>query len=163
MKKIVIETFIESYENPEALPMDESSLLDQAVTAMQGAYAPYSQFKVGAAILLDNGLIQLGSNQENAAYPSGLCAERVAMFAAGAIYPSSKILKIAITAASDLFPSDHPVAPCGACRQSMLEYELRQKEPIVVLMRGRTGKIYRVEGISPLLPLFFHEEGLLSK
>ncbi len=163
MNKIVIETIIECFDNPESLPQGEAVLLDQAVIAMQNAYAPYSHFKVGAAILLENSVIQLGNNQENAAYPSGLCAERVAIFAAGALYPGVKILKIAITASSDVFPMDHPVAPCGACRQSMLEYELRQKDPIVVLMRGMTGKIYRSEGIRPLLPIFFHEEGLLTR
>jgi cytidine deaminase len=163
MKKIVIETEIACYDDPEQLAPDEKALLEKAVLAMQDAYAPYSHFKVGAAILLDNQQIQTGNNQENAAYPSGLCAERVAIFAAGALHPKARILKIAITAGSDHFTSDHPVAPCGACRQSMLEYELKQNQPIVVIMRGRTGKVYRVEGIRPLLPIFFHEEGLLSK
>jgi cytidine deaminase len=163
MKKIVIETEITCYDGPEQLAPDEKFLLDKAVEAMHSAYAPYSHFKVGAAIQLENGLIQLGNNQENAAYPSGLCAERVAIYAAGANHPEVAILKIAITAGSENFPSDHPVAPCGACRQSMLEYELKQERPIAVIMRGRTGKVYRVEGIRPLLPIFFHEEGLLGK
>jgi cytidine deaminase len=163
MKKIVIETEITCYDKPEHLAPDELKLLEAATKAMKDAYAPYSHFKVGASILLDNGHIQTGNNQENAAYPSGLCAERVAIFAAGAIHPQSKILKVAITAASDHFPSDHPVAPCGACRQSMLEYELKQDSPIVVLMRGQTGQIYRTESIRSLLPIFFHEQGLLTK
>jgi cytidine deaminase len=102
------------------------SLMNQAIEISKNAYAPYSKFRVGAAILLDNGKIVLGSNQENAAYPSGLCAERVAIFQAGAIYPDAKIVKLAITAASDTNPTLSPIPPCGACRQSIAEYEFKQ-------------------------------------
>lgn len=163
MRKFIIETEIERFENIHDLPEDEQELLVEAKKAMNDAYAPYSQFYVGASILLANGIIQKGNNQENAAYPSGLCAERVAIFAAGANNPGIEIRKIAITAQSKDFALDHPVAPCGACRQSMLEYEMKQKSPITILMQGRTGDIFRVHGIRQLLPIYFHEEGLMHK
>jgi cytidine deaminase len=157
---MIIQTEIEELNSPLDLPGDEQQLLINASIAKENAYAPYSKFKVGAALILANGETILGNNQENMAYPSGLCAERVAFFAAGAQYPGMAIHTIALTAASDNFPSNHPIAPCGACRQAMLEYEMNQKSPITLIMRGTTGKVYRVIGISQLLPLFFHEEGL---
>ena len=160
MEKFTIHTEVFAFDHPDELSEMEKTLLASATEAMRDAYAPYSRFKVGAAILLENGTIIKGNNQENAAYPSGLCAERVAIFACGANYPGIKILSIAITAGSLDFASDHPIAPCGACRQTMLEYELNQDSQISVIMRGRSGKIYRCEGIKQLLPIFFHEDGL---
>ncbi|MFM9985082.1 MAG: cytidine deaminase [Flavobacteriales bacterium] len=157
---MIFTTEVEEFDSPELLPEDEQRLLQEAILAKNNAYAPYSQFKVGAALLMENGLVIHGNNQENMAYPSGLCAERVAFFAAGAHYPGMPIHKVAITAASEKFPSDHPIAPCGACRQAMLEYEMNQKTPITLIMRGTTGKIYRISGIRQLLPIYFHEEGL---
>jgi cytidine deaminase len=151
---------VEVFDHVEELPQDEQILLTHAHNAMKRAYAPYSHFHVGAAIYLDNGQVIEGNNQENMAYPSGLCAERVAFFHAGAMFPGVKITKLAITAQAEHFPSDHPIAPCGACRQSMLEYELNQKSPITVIMRGVEGKTYRMHGVHSLLPLFFNEEGL---
>ncbi len=163
MQKITIQTEIECYENSDELHVSEQQLLTLAGEAKDSAYAPYSRFKVGAALLLEDGTIVKGNNQENVAYPSGLCAERVAIFAAGANFPGKRIKKIAITAASMDFPSDHPVAPCGACRQTMLEYELNQGEEIVIIMKGTTGKTYRSISVRQLLPLFFHEDALKSK
>lgn len=163
MEKFIIHTEVFAYDHPDELNPIEAKLLESATEAMRDAYAPYSRFKVGAALLLEDGKIIKGNNQENAAYPSGLCAERVAIFACGANYPGMKILSIAITAGSLDFASDHPIAPCGACRQTMLEYELNQDAPIAVIMRGRSGKIYRCEGIKQLLPIFFHEDGLKLK
>jgi cytidine deaminase len=161
MKKWILPAMeIEVFTSLEELPSDEQYLLSEANIAMAAAYAPYSRFKVGAALILENGQVITGNNQENMAYPSGLCAERVAFYYAGAQYPGVTIKKLAITAAAEHFPSDHPIAPCGACRQSMLEYELNQKEPIVVLMRGAEGKTYRVQGIHSMLPLFFNEDCL---
>jgi cytidine deaminase len=160
MEKITVQTVIECFDRPEELQADEQFLLTEAKKAMSNAYAPYSRFHVGAALILENGKIQLGNNQENVAYPSGLCAERVAIFAAGAQYPGMSVLKIAISARSLDFLTDHPIAPCGACRQSMLEYELNQKKPIIVIMMGESGKVYRVSGIQQLLPISFNEEGL---
>ncbi len=161
MEKMILPPLeVEVFDDLIEMPQDEQELMAEATQAMERAYAPYSGFHVGAAIRLENGQIIQGNNQENMAYPSGLCAERVAFFHAGAAYPGKKILKLAITAGSKDFPSDHPIAPCGACRQSMLEYELNQKEPIVVIMRGIEGKVYRIVGVQSLLPLFFNEEGL---
>ena len=161
MEKIILPALeVEAFDELSELSADEQLLLAQATEAMQRAYAPYSGFRVGAAIVLENGVIVQGNNQENMAYPSGLCAERVAFFHAGAMYPGERIHKLAITAGSDQFPSERPIAPCGACRQSMLEYELNQGQPITLLMRGLKGRIYRVKGIQSLLPLYFNEEGL---
>ncbi|MFN0032308.1 MAG: cytidine deaminase [Flavobacteriales bacterium] len=159
-QQMIIETHIEELDSAASLPLDEQQLLEDATAAMGKAYAPYSRFKVGAALLMENGMTITGNNQENMAYPSGLCAERVAFFAAGSQYPGMAIHKVAITAGSENFASDHPIAPCGACRQAMLEFEVNQQSPITVIMRGRTGKVYRVHGIRTLLPLFFHEAGL---
>lgn len=161
MEKMILPALeIEVFDDLIEMPQDERELMAEATQAMERAYAPYSGFHVGAAIRLENGQVIQGNNQENMAYPSGLCAERVAFFHAGAMHPGLKILKLAITAGSDSFPSDHPIAPCGACRQSMLEYELNQHHPITVILRGKEGKTYRLHGVKSLLPLFFNEEGL---
>jgi len=163
MQNIRIQTVVESFDSHVELPADEQELLESATAVMKNAYAPYSHFHVGAAVRLGNGNIVQGSNQENMAYPSGLCAERVAFYAAGAQNPGIPILKVAITAESEAITGDHPVAPCGACRQAMLEYELHHKQPITVILKGRLGKVYRIQGISQLLPLFFNEDGLKSR
>src|SRR6476620_9428026 len=111
MKEITITTSFSVFENQQELPADINSLMDTAVELRKKAYAPYSKFRVGAALLLDNGKVVCGSNQENAAYPSGLCAERVAIFQAGAVYPEARILKIAISAASDTNTTSSPIPP----------------------------------------------------
>ena len=129
--------------------------MNRAQQARENAYAPYSHFKVGAAILLSSGEITIGSNQENAAYPSGLCAERVAIFHTGALYPNQEIKAIAITASSPSQVLSEPVGPCGACRQSMAEYEQKQDAPIAVYFMGETGKIVGVSKVLDLLPLGF--------
>jgi cytidine deaminase len=129
--------------------------MNQAIEVRKKAYAPYSKFRVGAAILLDNGKVVLGSNQENAAYPSGLCAERVAVFQAGAIYPEAKIVKMAITAASDTNPTQSPIPPCGGCRQSLSEYEIKQESPIEIYFMGEVGEIYKSDSLKNLLPFMF--------
>jgi cytidine deaminase len=131
-----------------------------AEKALSSAYAPYSEFRVGATVLLDNGEMINGSNQENAAYPSGLCAERVALFHAKSKYPDSVIEAIAITAKSDHFDINHPVAPCGACRQVIAEVESRQNKEIRIIMKGAKGATHVVNGIRNLLPLMFKEENL---
>ena len=137
------------------MPEDVAALLQQAINVRLNAYAPYSRFHVGAALLLDNGKIVIGSNQENAAYPSGLCAERVAIFHAGAVYPDAKILKMAITAASEQRVVSEPIPPCGGCRQSIAEYELKQDEPIEIWFMGETGPVYKSESLRNLLPMVF--------
>jgi cytidine deaminase len=155
MKEIIITSKITVFETIQELPFVEQNLMLKAIEVRKNAYAPYSKFRVGAAILLDNGEVVVGSNQENAAYPSGLCAERVAIFHAGAIYPEATILKMAITAASDNNKTATPVPPCGACRQSIAEYEIRQDTPIEIYYMGETGSIHQSESLKNLLPFMF--------
>lgn len=160
MKDIIISTHFSVFESLQELPNDIQNLMSQAAEVRKNAYAPYSKFRVGSAILLDNGKIILGSNQENAAYPSGLCAERVAVFQAGSIYPDAKILKMAITAASDTNQTTSPIPPCGSCRQSIAEYEIRQETPIEIYFMGEIGLIYKSESLKNLLPFMFDKNFL---
>lgn len=127
---------------------------------MDRAYAPYSNFKVGAVVLFDDGTLTEGNNQENAAYPSGLCAERVALFSAHSIYPEKHIKALFIAAQGDIEAPENPTAPCGACRQVMLEYEVFQEEPFEVLLIHPSGKIYKFHSAGDLLPLAFVGKGL---
>ena len=160
MKEIHITTKFKVFEDQTQLPENIQSLMQQAIEIRKKAYAPYSHFRVGAAIALDNGKIVLGSNQENAAYPSGLCAERVAIYQAGAIYPDAKIVAIAISAASDSNPTLTPIPPCGSCRQSIAEYEFKQDAPIEIYFMGETGEVYKSNSINNLLPLSFNSTSL---
>jgi len=160
MNKVTITTDFDVFETIQELPTDIQNLMHEAVAIRKTAYAPYSHFKVGAAILLNNGEIILGSNQENAAYPSGLCAERVAVFYAGAKYPEAKILKMAISAASNNTTTSAPIPPCGACRQSIAEYEIKQNTPIEIYFMGEIGSIYKSDSLKNLLPLLFDKKFL---
>jgi cytidine deaminase len=155
MTKKKIQFEISIYDSLEDLTVGEIHLMQTAVDARKNAYAPYSSFQVGAAVLLENGSIVIGNNQENASYPSGLCAERVAVFHAGAKYPNVTIKSIAISATSVNHKVSKPAAPCGNCRQSISEYENRQKEPISVIMMGETGNVIKCNSVSDLLPLAF--------
>jgi len=155
MKPLTITSRLEVYDSIDEVPGDVQDLMDKAIKVRDSAYAPYSNFKVGAAILLDNNEVVIGSNQENASYPSGLCAERTAIYAAGATYPNSRILKIAITAKSLRHKVVSPVPPCGACRQALVEYEVKQEEPIELYFMGETGKVVKADSIKDLLPLVF--------
>lgn len=147
------------YTDIEQLAEDERQLLLQALAACENAYAPFSNFQVGAAVALEGGELVLGNNQENKAFPSGLCAERVAFFSIGAAGKGSKIRKVAIRAKSETKLIDTPTMPCGACRQVMLEYEEMGDSEIVVLMQGAEGNIMRVEGIAKsLLPFHFNTD-----
>ncbi len=137
------------------LPEDEQRLVKVAVEMTRNSYAPYSEFHVGAAILLENGKIVRGSNQENGAYPSGLCAERVAVFAASAEYPGVPMKKIAVCANSAISDPANPVSPCGACRQALLEYELSQKSDMKLLLVKDKGKVFIIDKVQDLLPLSF--------
>ncbi len=143
------------YDSINELPETDKKIMLKAVEARNNAYAPYSSFFVGAAVLLENGKIVLGNNQENAAYPSGLCAERVAIYQAAAIYPNVKICSVAISATSKNYKVLEPAAPCGNCRQSMIEYEQKQKEPITLLLMGEEGSVVKCNSISDILPLAF--------
>jgi cytidine deaminase len=147
-------------ENISELNDREQELVMLSRKMTEKAYAPYSEFFVGAAVLLENGEIITGSNQENGAYPSGLCAERVAVFAASAMFPGVPMKVIAVSAKTDRLKMEEPVSPCGACRQVLLEYEILQKKPIRVLLSKEDGKIIILEKVNYLLPLSFSGNGL---
>ncbi|MGB8704112.1 MAG: cytidine deaminase [Gillisia sp.] len=155
MKSISITSTLEVYDSFDELPSDVQNLMNKAIETRDTAYAPYSKFRVGAAILLQNNEIITGSNQENASYPSGLCAERTAIYYAGAKYPKIPILKIAISAKSSEFEVKNPVPPCGACRQAIAEYEILQKQPIEIFFSGETGKVVKSNSLRDLLPFGF--------
>lgn len=155
MKTVTIESTLDVFENFEELPKDIAALMTRAKEIRLKAYAPYSNFLVGAAILLDNDEVILGNNQENASYPSGLCAERTAIYYAGANYPNAKIVRMAITAGSNSNPTSIPIPPCGACRQAIAEYEIKQDAPIEIYFMGETGKIVKSNSLVNLLPFMF--------
>lgn len=160
MKQIKIESSFTEYASVDELPEEVRELMKEAVKARQKAYAPYSKFHVGAAILLDNGQIVTGSNQENASYPSGLCAERTAIYYAGAQYPNAIIKTMAITAASQIHKTTGPIPPCGACRQTISEYEMKQDVPIEIYFMGAEGRILKSDSLANLLPFVFKKSAL---
>ncbi len=157
-KKISID--YTEFNDINELEEDAKMLLNVARKYLNHAYAPYSKFKVAAAILLENNEIVMGTNQENAAYPSGLCAERVAMFYASSQYPKVPFKAIAITANNVSDTLKHPIFPCGSCRQVMLEYETLQNKKIQFILSGSEGKIIVINGIDNLLPFSFDAESL---
>jgi cytidine deaminase len=159
MKQIILQTTI-SILSKEELSAQETDLMNQAFEARSKAYAPYSNFTVGTAILLDNGIVVQGSNQENAAYPSGLCAERVAIYYAGANYPTAKMIKMFITASPEDRDLEEPIPPCGSCRQAIAEYEIKQETPIELFFMGAKGLIYKSDSLKNLLPLLFDKNHL---
>lgn len=160
MKVVTLQVNIEEYENISELNTNDSQLLQKAWKACDSAYAPYSRFNVGAAVLLDNGKIITGNNQENAAYPSGLCAERVAMYYASAQYPGVAMKAIAVAVKSEVVHLDDPASPCGSCRQVMAEYETLYDSKMRVILGSPHTKIQILNGIDNLLPLSFYAEGL---
>ncbi|WP_412986367.1 cytidine deaminase [Pontimicrobium sp. IMCC45349] len=160
MKEVKIESTLYVYDSLNEIPQDVQHLMEQASIARDKAYAPYSKFSVGAALLLENGEIIYGSNQENASYPSGLCAERTAIYYAGAKCPNQKIVRMAIIAGSRINPTTSPIPPCGACRQAIVEYEVKQKEAIEIYFMGETGKVVKSSSLANLLPLVFDKSVL---
>ncbi len=160
MKEVKIETTLQVYTDISELSKPVQNLMDAAIEARNNAYAPYSKFNVGAAILLDNDEVVIGSNQENACFPSGLCAERTAIYYAGAKYPKAIILRMAITASSQNQVTDKPIPPCGACRQSIAEYEIKQERPIEIYFMGAEGKVVKSHSLANLLPLLFESSVL---
>jgi cytidine deaminase len=144
----------EIYESAGELKDEDRTLLIQAKKAAETAYAPYSQFKVGAAALLTNGSTVMGSNQENASFPAGLCAERVLMSALSSRYPDLKATCIAISYLCHQ-GSDHPITPCGICRQTLLEFEQRWESPIRLVLGGLQGQVFIIASAQLLLPLAF--------
>ncbi len=160
MKQVKIESTLDVFDNFDELPKDVAALMNKAIEARKNAYAPYSNFFVGAAILLDNDEIVTGNNQENASYPSGLCAERTAIYYAGAQYPNTKIIRMALTAGSNFHQTTSPIPPCGACRQAIAEYEVKQDAPIEIYFMGETGKVVKSNSLANLLPLVFDKSFL---
>lgn len=153
MKQIKLEINIEARSYDE-LTEEDRKLIDAAREATQRSYAPYSHFSVGAAARLENGVIITGTNQENAAYPSGLCAERTTLFYANSQYPDQAVKTLAIAARTEKDFLDTPIPPCGACRQVLLETEKRYGKPMRILLYSK-GDIYIIEGVGGLLPLSF--------
>ena len=158
MQKKTIETNIEIYSFEE-LSTEKQDLINKAKEQVTKAYAPYSGFHVGAAIELENGVIVTGNNQENSAYPSGLCAERVAMFYANSQYPDVPVKTLAIAAFTNGNFIADPVTPCGSCRQVLLETEMRYEKGITILLYG-TKNVYQLESVKQLLPLCFEKSSL---
>ena len=138
----------------------DTELLNQAEYAAKNAYAPYSQFYVGAALRLENGTIVLGTNQENVAYPSGLCAERVAIFSASTNHPNEPIRSMAITVNTAKSFIEEPLSPCGNCRQVIMEYQHKQQSPIRLILAGQSEKVWIFEDAAALLPFGFEADYL---
>lgn len=147
------------YESSADLPAAEAGLLNKAREAVHTAYAPYSGFKVGAAALLANGKTIVGSNQENASFPAGLCAERVVLAMASA-YPGVAINQLAVSYLPSSGLADHPIAPCGICRQSLQEFSQRTGLPIQLILAGMEGSVYVLQDAADLLPLAFNANAL---
>ena len=154
-KNITYTSEIDSFSNLSEVPSEFQQLIVEAQKTLESSYSPYSGFSVGAAIKLANGKIVFGSNQENIAYPSGLCAERVAIFSAGTNFPNEEITAIAITAKSLHGKVTSPVTPCGGCRQVMIEVESKQGHPITVIMVGESGEIWITKSVANLIPFYF--------
>jgi cytidine deaminase len=155
MKKIRLELELEVYPADSTLHLADAELLQRARAVALSAYAPYSNYFVGAAARLGNGLIVTGTNQENASYPAGICAERVLLSAAASLHPEEPILAIAVSSCQPGKISRRPVAPCGICRQSINELEDRYGQPIRLILGGTAGEIYIIRSVKGLLPLAF--------
>ncbi len=160
MRKEIIPLEVIFFDSASEMNSDDNQLLSKAADAAKRAYAPYSEFQVGSAVRLANGKIIQGNNQENAAYPSGLCAERVALFYAAAEYPDVAVEALAITVYTHTSKVKNPVPPCGACRQVMAESENRFKHNMRVIMQGESGPVLVVENMKTLLPFTFLDEYL---
>ena len=160
MKENKFEFNYNVYDNISELPEEDQWLLNEAREVTANAYAPYSKFQVGAVARMANGEIIAGSNQENASFPVGLCAERVLLASISSLFPKVPIEKIAISYKSELQKSDHPISPCGICRQSLQEFETRVNHPVQLILGGIEGPVYVIDSASRLLPLAFTSEEL---
>ena len=143
------------YNSVDELTGADAKLVEIAKGVLDNSYSPYSNFKVAAAVLLENGETLTGTNQENAAFPVGICAEGTVLSTASSLYPNIPISKIAITVKSPHYKANHPVAPCGICRQRLLEYENRFKANIEIIMTGEEGEVFSVKSVKDILPLSF--------
>lgn len=154
MTKNILEIAYAVYDSADELSAEDRVLAEAAVKAIGGSYAPYSKFNVGAAVKMSDGTIVTGANQENAAYPSGLCAERTAMFYANAHYPDKAMTTIAIAASQDGVLCESPATPCGECRQVMAEYQTKGGQPMAIILVG-SRFIYKFDRVECLLPFIF--------
>lgn len=160
MKESKFEFNYKVYDSIEELPEDQQWLLNEAREVTEQAYAPYSHFQVGAVARLSNGEIVAGTNQENASFPVGLCAERVLLASVSSLFPRIPVETVAISYKGEGHASDHPISPCGICRQSLQEFESRVSHPIQLVLGGLTGPVYVIDSASRLLPLAFTSEEL---
>lgn len=158
MKHLKFESIITEFDNEILLPARAQKILKKAKENLNNSYSPYSKFKVSCAVLLDNGVVVTGTNQENIAFPSGLCAERVALFTAGANYPHAKPVIMAITAQSEKGKVLQPPTSCGACLQVMAETEMRFKQPITIILAGEDGPVYMANGVKTFMPWQFDSD-----
>jgi cytidine deaminase len=158
-----IKIAFEEYDNLLELNDTDRNLCQESVKALKNSHSPYSKFRVGVAMQLQSGKILLASNQENVAYPSGLCAERVALFHWGANHPDDPIISMAITAQTDKFELTKPVTSCGACLQVLAEYEKMQNQPINIILYCQQGPIWNIKGIQNQLPFLFFEDRLITQ
>lgn len=162
MKPRQLTTEYQEFASAAELDQADRDLLQQAHQATSASYAPYSHFHVAAAAKLNNGKVLTGTNQENASFPAGICAERVLLSAISSIHPDATIESMAITYDNEQGSSDHPISPCGVCRQSLAEYELRSGKPIRLILGGKTGSVIVLSSAMELLPMAFtgHEIGI---
>jgi cytidine deaminase len=151
----------EVYNDSTELNEQDAWLLNEARMVTENAYAPYSNFHVGAVAMLENGKVVAGTNQENASYPVGICAERVLLGSIATLHPHVPVKSIAISYSSDEIKSDHPISPCGMCRQALLEYETRTSKPIRLILSGQEGKVFIIKTASFLLPFAFTKDELI--
>ena len=160
MKQTSIHISVQIFSDFHALEARDAQLFDFARKATGDAYAPYSKFRVGVAVKLENGEIITGSNQENASFPAGICAERVTLSAASAVYPGAAVTDLALTYINESDNSNHPISPCGICRQTLAEYEQRFGRPIRLILGGFSGEIYIINRATDLLPFAFSSQEL---
>ena len=160
MEQSSIHIPVQIFLNFEELEADDARLFESARRATDDAYAPYSKFRVGVAVRLENGKIITGSNQENASFPAGICAERVTLSAASAAYPGIAVKVLALTYINGSGESSHPISPCGICRQTLAEYEQRFGRSIRLVLGGFSGEIYVINRATDLLPFAFSSQEL---
>lgn len=160
MEEQIVQFQYQVYESIQELELDDRLLLEAAQQATQHAYAPYSNFRVGAAVRLLNKELVIGSNQENASFPVGICAERVALSTVSSVHPGETISSMAVSYQSESNKSNTPISPCGICRQTLSEAQQRQKSPIRLILGGMTGRVYVISNAGNLLPLVFTGEEL---
>jgi cytidine deaminase len=160
MKRTSIHIPVQIFSDPEELEAQDAALFESARKATADAYAPYSKFRVGVAVKLENGQIITGSNQENASFPAGICAERVTLSAASAVFPGTAVTDMALTYINESGNSNHPISPCGICRQTLSEYEQRFGRSIRLILGGFSGEIYIIDRATDLLPFAFSSQEL---